>query len=110
MSTKALIPPCGGLAPLPPIIWVISSAMLQIGHLSFDSPFVLAPLAGYTDLPFRLLFRDFGAGFCVSEMISCHGLVYQQKNTLKMLVSIPEERPVAFQLFGSDPEVMADAA
>ncbi|MCP4342410.1 MAG: tRNA dihydrouridine synthase DusB [Desulfobulbaceae bacterium] len=84
--------------------------MLQIGHLSFESPFVLAPLAGYTDLPFRLLCRDFGAGYCVSEMISCHGLVYQQKNTLKMLASIPEERPVAFQLFGSDPEVMADAA
>jgi nifR3 family TIM-barrel protein len=84
--------------------------MLQIGHLSFDSPFVLAPLAGYTDLPFRLLCRKFGAGYCVSEMISCHGLVYQQKNTLRMLASIPEEKPVAYQLFGSDPEVMADAA
>jgi nifR3 family TIM-barrel protein len=84
--------------------------MLQIGHLSFDSPFVLAPLAGYTDLPFRLLCRKFGAGYCVSEMISCHGLVYQQKNTLRMLASIPEEKPVSYQLFGSDPEVMADAA
>ena len=84
--------------------------MLQIGHLSFDSPFVLAPLAGYTDLPFRLLCRKFGAGYCVSEMISCHGLVYQQKNTLRMLASIPEEKPVAYQLFGSDPEAMADAA
>ncbi len=84
--------------------------MLRIGHLKFNSPFILAPLAGYTDLPFRLLCRIFGAGYCVSEMISCHGLVYQQANTLKMLASIPEERPVAFQLFGSDPEVMADAA
>lgn len=84
--------------------------MLHIGHLSFDSPFILAPLAGYTDLPFRLLCRNFGAGYCVSEMISCHGLVYQQANTLKMLTSIPQERPVSFQLFGSDPEVMADAA
>ncbi|NOR25122.1 MAG: tRNA dihydrouridine synthase DusB, partial [Desulforhopalus sp.] len=44
--------------------------MLHIGPLSFDSPFVLAPLAGYTDLPFRLLCRKFGAGYCVSEMIS----------------------------------------
>jgi tRNA-dihydrouridine synthase B len=84
--------------------------MLHIAHLSFDSPFVLAPLAGYTDLPFRLLCRQFGAGYCVSEMISCHGLVYQQANTLKMLASLPEERPVSFQLFGSDPVVMADAA
>ncbi len=84
--------------------------MLQIAHLSFDSFFVLAPLAGYTDLPFRLLCRKFGAGYCVSEMISCHGLVYRQTNTLKMLASVTEERPVSFQLFGSDPEVMADAA
>lgn len=84
--------------------------MLKISHLSFDSPFVLAPLAGYSDLPFRLLCRKFGAGYCVSEMISCHGLVYQQTNTLKMLASIPEEKPVSFQLFGSDPEIMADAA
>jgi nifR3 family TIM-barrel protein len=89
---------------------VINLSMLHIGPLSFDSPFVLAPLAGYTDLPFRLLCRKFGAGYCVSEMISCHGLVYQQAKTLRMLASIPEERPVAFQLFGSDPEVMADAA
>ncbi|MGB3212557.1 MAG: tRNA dihydrouridine synthase DusB [Desulforhopalus sp.] len=84
--------------------------MLQIGPLSFDSPFVLAPLAGYTDLPFRLLCRRFGASYCVSEMISCHGLVYRQANTLRMLASLPEERPVSFQLFGADPEVMADAA
>lgn len=84
--------------------------MLHIKHITFASPFVLAPLAGYSDLPFRLLCRQFGAGYCVSEMISCHGLVYQQKNTLRMLASIAEERPVAFQLFGADPEVMADAA
>ncbi len=84
--------------------------MLKISHLSFDSPFVLAPLAGYTDLPFRLLCRQFGAGYCVSEMISCHGLVYQQANTLKMMASISQEKPVAFQLFGADPDVMADAA
>ena len=84
--------------------------MLRIGPLAFDSPFVLAPLAGYTDLPFRLLCRGFGAGYCVSEMISCHGLVYRQANTLKMLASIAEEKPVAFQLFGADPEVMAEAA
>ena len=84
--------------------------MLKIGPLSFDSSFVLAPLAGYTDLPFRLLCRRFGAGYCVSEMISCHGLVYRQENTLRMLDSIPEERPVSFQLFGADPDIMAEAA
>jgi tRNA-dihydrouridine synthase B len=84
--------------------------MLQIASLSFSSPFVLAPLAGYSDLPFRLLCRRYGAGYCVSEMLSCYGLVYGQQNTLKLLTSVPEERPVSFQLFGADPEVMADAA
>ncbi len=84
--------------------------MLQIAHLSFSSPLVLAPLAGYSDLAFRLLCRRFGAGYCVSEMISCHGLVYAQQNTLDLLSSLSEERPVAFQLFGADPEIMADAA
>lgn len=84
--------------------------MLQIGSLSFSAPFSLAPLAGYTDLAFRLLCRRFGAGYCVSEMISCHGLVYRQKNTLRMMQTIPEEHPVAFQLFGADPDIMADAA
>ncbi|MBU1565371.1 MAG: tRNA dihydrouridine synthase DusB [Proteobacteria bacterium] len=84
--------------------------MLQIAHLSFASPLVLAPLAGYSDLPFRLLCKRYGAGYCVSEMISCHGLSYGQQNTLKLLSSVQQERPVSFQLFGADPEVMADAA
>lgn len=84
--------------------------MLTIAHLSFTAPFVLAPLAGYTDLPFRLLCRRHGAGYAVSEMVSCHGLVHRQQNTLRLLASMPEERPVSFQLFGADPEMMADAA
>lgn len=84
--------------------------MLSIDGLTFSSPFVLAPLAGYTDLPFRLLCREFGAGYCVSEMISCHGLSYGQSKTLEMLQSVPEEQPVAFQLFGAEPELMGQAA
>lgn len=84
--------------------------MLQIAGLTLDSPFILAPLAGYTDLPFRRLCREFGAGMVVSEMISCHGLVYEQAKTRAMLVSCPEERPIAFQLFGADPLIMGRAA
>ncbi|MBM9528584.1 tRNA dihydrouridine synthase DusB [Desulfoprunum benzoelyticum] len=84
--------------------------MLTIGSLAFPSPLVLAPLAGYSDLPFRLLCREYGAGFCVSEMISCHGLCYRQQKTIDMLLSTPAERPVAFQLFGADPDRMAEAA
>ena len=84
--------------------------MLQIAHLTLDSPFILAPLAGYTDLPFRHLCREFGAALVVSEMISCHGLVYNQTKTKAMLASNPAERPVSFQLFGADPAIMGQAA
>lgn len=86
------------------------SVMLNIAHLSFESPFILAPLAGYSDLPFRLLCRSFGAGYGVSEMISCHGLFYRQPNTIRMLATVPAERPVSFQLFGAEPAIMAEAA
>lgn len=84
--------------------------MLKISDIVFFSPIVLAPLAGYTDLPFRQLCREYGAGFCVSEMISCHGLCYRQRNTLDMLISSPVERPVSFQLFGADADLMGEAA
>ncbi|MBU0675376.1 MAG: tRNA dihydrouridine synthase DusB [Proteobacteria bacterium] len=84
--------------------------MIKIGTLQLTNPMILAPLAGYTDLPFRLLCREFGASLCYSEMISCHGLVYHQKNTIDMIRSIPEERPVAMQLFGGEADVMGAAA
>ena len=83
---------------------------LQIKSLRLKSPLILAPLAGYSDLSFRLLCRQFGAGLCYTEMISCHGLVYQKEKTLRMTSTVPEERPVALQLFGSDPDMMGQAA
>ena len=82
---------------------------MQIGNVKLENPFILAPLAGYTDLPFRLLCREYGAALCYSEMISCHGLVYQQKNTIDMLQIVSEERPVNIQLFGNEPEIMGQA-
>ncbi|MEW6220446.1 MAG: tRNA dihydrouridine synthase DusB [Thermodesulfobacteriota bacterium] len=83
---------------------------LAIGPVRLASPLMLAPLAGYSDLPFRRLCREHGAGLVVSEMISCHGLVRGQRNTMRLLATHPDERPVAFQLFGSDPAVMGAAA
>ena len=83
---------------------------LAQSQLRLSSPFVLAPLAGYTDLPFRLLCREQGAGLVFSEMISSHGLQQGQQKTIKMLESAPEERPFIAQLFGADPAVMAQAA
>jgi len=83
---------------------------MHIASLSLNSPLFLAPLAGYTDLAFRLLCREHGAGMCFSEMISSQGLVRLQQKTMQMVQTVPEERPVAFQLFGSDPDIMGEAA
>ena len=83
---------------------------LQIKSILQENPLVLAPLAGYSDLPFRLLCRQFGAGLCYTEMISCHGLVYNKEKTLYMTRTVSKERPVALQLFGADPEKMGQAA
>lgn len=84
--------------------------MSSISGVKLSSPLILAPLAGYSDLPFRILCREFGAGLCVSEMISCHGLVYGQKRTRQMLASNTLEHPVSFQLFGAEVSPMAKAA
>lgn len=83
---------------------------MHIGPIHLKDPFILAPLAGFTDIAFRVLCREYGADLCVSEMISCHGLAYQQENTLQMLQIHPEERPVSIQLFGNDPVIMGHAA
>ncbi|MBU0481920.1 MAG: tRNA dihydrouridine synthase DusB [Proteobacteria bacterium] len=83
---------------------------MKIQNLTLENPFILAPLAGYTDLPFRRLCREYGAALCYSEMISCHGLVYRQQNTIDMLQTVSAERPVAMQLFGGEPGVMGEAA
>lgn len=88
----------------------MQTPQLKIGSVTLPNRLILAPLAGYSDLPFRLLCREYGAGMCVSEMISCHGLVYQQSKTHAMLRSVDKERPVAFQLFGADESIMGEAS
>ncbi len=82
----------------------------SIGAVTIQHPFVLAPLAGYTDLPFRILCKEYGAGLVYSEMISCHGLVRQQYKTMNMTVTDPTETPVSLQLFGAEPDIMGEAA
>ncbi len=83
---------------------------MQIASLSIKNPFILAPLAGFTDLAFRLLCKEYGAGLVYSEMISCHGLVFKQQNTIEMLDTCADERPVAMQLFGAEAKIMGEAA
>jgi nifR3 family TIM-barrel protein len=83
---------------------------MKIGQLSIFNNTVMAPLAGVTNLPFRLIAKKGGCGLVCSEMISSYGIAYGAKKTLKMLESLPDEKPVSFQIFGSDPSVMAEAA
>lgn len=83
---------------------------LKIGSLSLASNLILAPMAGITNLPMRLLARECGAGLCFTEMISVNGLVREGKKTFELLRSTPEDRPLGVQLFGDDPTLLAEGA
>lgn len=82
----------------------------KIGNIEMDSPTVMAPLAGVTNLPFRLMVKDMGAGLVVSEMVSANGLIYDSDKTYRLMESKPQEKPLSMQLFGADPAIMAEAA
>lgn len=84
--------------------------MMKIGTVQLENPFILAPLAGITDGPMRSLAKEQGAALLYSEMVSAKGLWYKDKNTSRLLEIFPGEEPIAFQLFGSEPEIMAHAA
>lgn len=83
---------------------------LNIGGVILDSPVILAPMAGVTDLPFRLLCRRKGAGLLCMEMVSAKAIYYNNRNTEALLEIHPEETPVSLQLFGSDPQLMGEMA
>lgn len=83
---------------------------MKIGNLQIDHPVMLAPMAGVTDLSFRLLCKEQGCGYMISEMISAKAVLYNNKNTEVLLAKRDEEGPVALQFFGSDPDIMADMA
>lgn len=83
---------------------------MQIGKIKLDTPLALAPMAGITDLPFRLICRRLGCGMTVSEMVSAKGLLYKNVKTTEMLRIDAGERPTAIQLFGSVPAELAEAA
>lgn len=83
---------------------------LQIGDVTLDNNVILAPMAGVTDLPFRILCKEQGAGLICMEMVSAKAIYYQNKNTEKLLEIHPEEMPVSLQLFGSDPEIIREMA
>ncbi len=83
---------------------------LRIGNTVLENNVILAPMAGVTDLPFRVLCREQGAGCVVTEMVSAKAVLYNNKNTRELLQIDPAERPAAVQLFGSEPDIMAEIA
>lgn len=83
---------------------------LKIGDVTLDNNVILAPMAGVTDLPFRLLCRELGAGLVCTEMVSAKAIYYNNKNTEELLTIHPEEGPASLQLFGSEPEIVAEMA
>ena len=82
----------------------------KIGNVQIDNPFVLAPMAGVTDLPFRTLCKEQGAGLICMEMISAKAISFHNKNTIALMEIDPCEHPVSMQLFGSEPDLMAEVA
>ncbi|MCM1154714.1 MAG: tRNA dihydrouridine synthase DusB [Roseburia sp.] len=83
---------------------------LTIGNLTLDNNLILAPMAGVTDLPFRLLCKEQGAGLVCMEMVSAKAILYKNKNTESLLAIHPQEGPVSLQLFGSDPKIISEMA
>lgn len=83
---------------------------LQIGNVTLKNNLILGPMAGVTDLPFRLLCAEQGAGLLCMEMVSAKAILYNNKNTKAMLTIDEREHPVSLQLFGSDPQIMGDIA
>ena len=83
---------------------------LTIGNVTLAHNVILAPMAGVTDLPFRLLCKEQGCGLTVTEMVSAKAILYGNKNTKELLETDPAEEPVSVQLFGSEPEIMGEIA
>ena len=82
----------------------------NIGNVKLDGDLVLGPMAGVTDLPFRILCKEFGADLIYTEMVSAKGIMYNNRNTVSLLKTDEVERPVSLQLFGSDPDILGRMA
>lgn len=83
---------------------------MRIGNVTLDNNLILAPMAGVTDLPFRILCKEQGAGLLCMEMVSAKGIYYNNRNTEDLLAIDEREHPVSLQLFGSDPQIISEMA
>lgn len=88
----------------------MSIKKVKIGNVTLDNPFILGPMAGVTDQPFRILCHEMGAALVCMEMVSANAVKYGNKKTLEFINISENEHPVSMQLFGPDPETMAIAA
>ena len=88
----------------------MSKPAFLIGSVPIQSPLLLAPMAGYTECSFRMLCRDYGAAMTFTEVVSVMGLIHDSEPTWDLLVSDPDERPLAGHIYGNDPALMAEAA
>ena len=82
---------------------------MKIGNVELENNVFLAPMAGVTDLPFRVICKKFGAGMVYSEMVSSKAMHYKDKKTMELLKTTPEESPMAVQIFGHEPDIMAES-
>ncbi len=83
---------------------------LKIGNITLKNNLILAPMAGVTDLPYRLICKEMGCGLVYSEMVSAKAILYNNKNTIPLLAVDKREKPISLQMFGSDPEIMSEMA
>ena len=83
---------------------------LKIGNVTLENNLILAPMAGVTDLPFRLLCKEQGAGLICMEMVSAKAISFHNRNTEALMEIDPREKPVSLQLFGSDPDIISEMA
>ena len=83
---------------------------MKIGNVEIKNNIALAPMAGVTDLPYRILCKEMGCGLLYTEMVSAKAILYKNKNTEPLLETNESEKPIAVQLFGSDPEIMGNMA
>ena len=83
---------------------------MKIGNVELENNIILAPMAGVSDLPFRLLCREQGAGMVCTEMVSAKAISFHNKNTVALLETSPAEHPVSLQLFGADPDIIREMA
>ena len=83
---------------------------MKIGNLTLENSVFLAPMAGVTDLPFRVMCKRFGAGLVYTEMVSSKAMHFNDRKTMELLRTSNEEEPLAVQIFGHEPDIMADNA